>query len=382
MFIAITPETAAMSGKIYYVSNTGSDWTGSGTYSSPFKTIKKGLSKLVAGDTLCIRGGTYKEKLIINKLVGLQTAWITIRPYETEKVIIDASGLPGTYDGIFYLKEDCKFVRITCLELKNTKGHGIFLNGVGVSNIRIDHCIIHDCECSGIYCYDGNKNIEFDNNLVYYVNKGLSYGVSWSPQEAISFSNVQGGKIHHNILKTYGKEGIDCKSGTNNIEIYDNDICTSLGSPSFQWNYNHIGIYIDSFSRKNYNIKVYNNKIYGYGGAGIVFGSERDGGSLESIYIYNNSIDISYLSGHTQFRGIDSCYDRPMKDMKINSNTIKVLSLNHPIRIFPSAINIQGFIIKDNVISGKNSIPIYFQKLTTAQVKTEIIMSNNVYKRI
>src|SRR4249919_3055408 len=44
----------------YYVATTGKD-ANPGSQAQPFKTIRKGLTVLSAGDTLYIRGGTYAE---------------------------------------------------------------------------------------------------------------------------------------------------------------------------------------------------------------------------------------------------------------------------------------------------------------------------------
>ena len=43
----------------YYVATTGSD-SNPGTQASPFATLQKGADTAVAGDTVWIRGGTYK----------------------------------------------------------------------------------------------------------------------------------------------------------------------------------------------------------------------------------------------------------------------------------------------------------------------------------
>jgi hypothetical protein len=47
-----------------YVSPTGSDTTGTGTISNPWRTITNGVVKMNAGDTLWLRGGTYTDRRI------------------------------------------------------------------------------------------------------------------------------------------------------------------------------------------------------------------------------------------------------------------------------------------------------------------------------
>ncbi len=382
--------TAGATGTTYYVSPTGSD-NNQGTLSNPWRTIQKAADTATQGDTLYIRGGTYHEKITLQNLQGTSNAWITFSAYNSETVTIDATGIPGTYDGIFHFQDGCSYIRITGIELKSTANHGIFLQGGEINHIRIDHCTIHDCESSAIYCYSGSqptkyvRNVEFDYNTIYDVNNGLSYSTSsWSPQEAISFSNVQGFNIHHNTLSTYGKEGIDAKSGSNTGSIHHNTICTSLASPAFQWDYNHIGIYVDGYSRKNYDISIYCNTITGYGGSGIVIGAEHpeSGGELEDISIYNNLITLTYLTNHIHFRAIDSCYNCPFKDIAISSNTIyNSGSSNSPIRIFPGAANINNLKITNNIITGTAYTLLTFQELRSTEIQGRLTLANNLYYR-
>jgi len=390
LFPSIIVFTATATGTPYYVSTTGSD-NNPGTQTQPWKTIQKAANTVTQGDTINIRAGTYHEKITLTNKQGTSNSWITFQAYNNEAVIIDATSLSGTYDGIFHIQDGCSYIRITGFELKGTSGHGLFLQGGEINHIRIDHCTIHDCESSGIYAYSAGqptkyvRNIEFDYNTVYDVNNGLSYSTStWSPQEAISFSNVQGFNIHHNTLSQYGKEGIDLKSGSNSGSVHHNTISTSLAAPAFQWDYNHIGIYVDGFSRKGYDINIHSNTITGYGGPGIVIGAEHpeSGGCLEDISIYNNLIALSYLEGHINFRGIDSCYDCPWKNILIYSNTIyNGDSSNAPLRIFPSKDNIDNLQITNNLITGTAYTLLCFQTLKSTETAGQVILSHNLYYR-
>ncbi len=383
-YFLTTPVSAAGS---YYVSTSGSN-SNPGTLSQPWKTIQKAADTVTAGDTVYIRGGTYHEKVTFSDVQGTASSWITFSSYNNEDVIVDAYGLSGSYDGIIQIKDGCSYIRITGLELKRTANHGVFVQGGEINHIRIDHCVIHDCESSGIYCYSEGqptkyvRNVEFDYNTVYDVNNGRSYSTSSiSPQEAISFSNVQGFNIHHNTLSSFGKEGIDVKSGSNTGSIHHNTISTSLASPAFQWDYNHIGIYVDGYVRKNHDITVYSNTVTGYGGLGIAIGAES-GGSIEDISVYNNVIALSHLSGHTNFRGIDSFYNCPWKDISIYCNTVYTgTSTNSPIRIFPSASNLVNVVIANNIVSGASYDLIVFQELRSTEISGRLTLRNNLYYR-
>jgi len=374
-------------GSTYYVSNLGND-INVGSLLKPWKTIKKAIKMLHRGDTLCIRAGTYKEKINVNNLLGTSDAWITIKPYNNEKVIVNGGNLFGL--GIFQLGDGCKYIRITGLEITNANYAGIYLSGGEVTDIKIDHCNIHNCQSSGVYAYSGNyptkcvRRIEFSDNIVIDVNNGKAGNPTWSPQEAISFSGVQGFNIHHNTLSKYGKEGIDCKSGSSDGLVHHNNIDTSSDYPIFQWKYNHIGIYIDGYSRLNKNIDIYDNIIIGYGGSGIVLNAEHpeSGGKIEDIKVYNNVISLRYKIGHEHYRGIDSLDDCSWKDVSIFSNSIYTDGLNNAvIRIFPSASHIVNLLIANNIFAGDSYYTLSFQKMSSTEATGKVTLTNNLFFR-
>ena len=71
----------------YYVSNKGSD-TNLGSLDAPFQTIQHAITKVQAGDVVNIRGGIYREKLVIEDIHGTEDNRITLRGYEGEDVLI------------------------------------------------------------------------------------------------------------------------------------------------------------------------------------------------------------------------------------------------------------------------------------------------------
>ena len=80
-FRLASPASAAT----YYVSRTGSD-TNAGIAAAPFATFNKAVSVLNSGDELLIKGGTYNERLVINK-DGTAQAPISVRSAPGEKAI-------------------------------------------------------------------------------------------------------------------------------------------------------------------------------------------------------------------------------------------------------------------------------------------------------
>lgn len=76
-----------------YVSPNGS---GSGSQTSPFGSIQSAVTKAVAGDTIYLRGGTYAPSANIQVgKSGSSSKRYTVRPFGSEKVIIDGRNMPG-----------------------------------------------------------------------------------------------------------------------------------------------------------------------------------------------------------------------------------------------------------------------------------------------
>ena len=88
----------------YYVSSSGTDNGSCGSEGSPCQTIQYALdNKVSAGDTLYIRGGTYRETITIDE-DGSSGNVITIQNYPNEVVTIDGtvdiSGTWNTYSSV------------------------------------------------------------------------------------------------------------------------------------------------------------------------------------------------------------------------------------------------------------------------------------------
>ncbi|MCY9656807.1 RICIN domain-containing protein [Paenibacillus chondroitinus] len=83
------PMATQAAGNTYYVATTGND-SNAGTLSSPFKSIAKAASVMVAGDTCIIRGGTYREVIQPTKS-GTAGNPITYKAYAGETVTLSAA---------------------------------------------------------------------------------------------------------------------------------------------------------------------------------------------------------------------------------------------------------------------------------------------------
>ena len=80
----------------YYVATNGDD-ANAGTLAAPFKTVGHAVSQIASGDTLYIRGGTYRDVIagdnqvmmtLTNRTASTKT---TIRNYNDEEVILSGA---------------------------------------------------------------------------------------------------------------------------------------------------------------------------------------------------------------------------------------------------------------------------------------------------
>jgi hypothetical protein len=275
--IAPTPTVTPTPAPGYYVALSGND-ANAGTINSPWRTIQKAANSVKAGDTVYIRGGTYKE-FVSFKTSGTSTSYITFRSYPGEEVTIDGTGfaLYANRDALIDMNAK-SYIVIDGLRVINADYFGIGCMAGETNNghdIIVKNCYTYNTGSCGIGFFWG-ANITISNNVVEYSNIR-------STQEAISLHGIQGFTINGNEVFNGLMEGIDCKGGSSNGKIFDNYVHDLLAG---EWDMN--GIYLDAYDRHETNIEVYNNTIERCGN-GIIVGAEA-GGHAENINIHDNII--------------------------------------------------------------------------------------------
>ncbi len=106
-----------------FVSSTGNNNSGDGSISNPYQTIKHAAKQALPGDTVYVRGGTYRNPDFgdndiwtggpvanLSKINGAAGNYITFIPYQGEQVIIEFDGIYGfLIQNSSYLKI-CNFI--------------------------------------------------------------------------------------------------------------------------------------------------------------------------------------------------------------------------------------------------------------------------------
>jgi len=318
-----TPVRAATT---YYVATNGSD-NNPGTQDQPFATPAQAATKVVAGDTVMVRGGTY----YLNPGVwignsGTASAHIVFQSYPGEKVILDGSNTSATSD-IISIGGD--YIDVKKFEMRQS--HHIGVSIWGGRHVRIQNNIIHDTSIDGIYVGSTDTDVLVNGNTVY--NTNLLYSSSHGTGGWGSAINANGnGRIRvtaNNVYNNYG-EGIAFRgsgaliSGNTvhdnfSVEIYLNNATNSTVQKNLIYTTNNSNFYrngqpsagIQLANEDNSNLlnnnKILNNVVLG-GAEGLAYFSNYGfGGGLKNTVIANNTfytatgtmLVIEQDAGHT-----------------------------------------------------------------------------------
>ncbi len=152
----------------YYVSLKGDDANKGVTAEAAFRTVKKGVSVLKAGDTLIIKSGNYGNERAVVSASGTKESPITIKAEETGKVILKGT---GGGSGIFMVNKN--HVLIEGIEFGN------YGAGVGIkyacSYVTVRKCVFRENNSSGILVYGNFRKPEASQGIVLTENTFLDF---------------------------------------------------------------------------------------------------------------------------------------------------------------------------------------------------------------
>ena len=318
------PPSPAGAGISHYVSKSGND-NNPGTLNSPWRTIQYAANTVMAGDTVFVRGGVYKEHVNV-PISGNGTAgYITFQSYPGETAIVDGTGLdvPDGQYGLFNIASQ-SYLIIRGFEIRNYKTSstkyvpvGIYIYGAG-SNLRILNNRIHNIQTSargcnanalGIAVYgteapDSINNLTIAGNEIDHLKTGCSETISMDGN--VQYFVVTNNLIHDNNnigIDVIGFEGVaprgsmcgsdPCDRARDGL-IAENKVykITSYGNPAYGNQYAADGIYVDGGTR----IVIERNRIH-HVDLGIEMASEHSGKTTDHIIARNNLIYFGNSAG-------------------------------------------------------------------------------------
>lgn len=327
------PAAALAAGAVYYVSPTGDD-ANPGTLTQPWRTIEKAVNTLTAGETVYIRAGTYRER-ILPQNSGSAGQYIVYASYPGETVTVDGSGISVPEDeGLFYVARR-SHIRISGLRIVNSGYAGIHVDNS--SYITIEKNYTYNTASSGIGVWGSNHVIVDGNEVELACSNGTQESLTVAGTDTFEIRNNE----VHNGVAGYDKEGIDAKDGSSNGKVYGNLVHHTK----------RVGIYVEAWDKLTSNIEVYRNVVHDSDATGFSLASES-GGRLEHIRLYNN---IAY---HNRTVGIflSACCPQatthPMNDIKIINNTL-FDNGNEPWGggIGVENRDVQNIVIRNNLVS-------------------------------
>ena len=203
--------------KDYFLATSGKD-TNSGTIDKPFKTMKKALSVLKAGDTLNIRGGVYPIGIRV-EISGTRENPITIQAYKDEKV-----DFRGTYgdDKVYNTNQNSAknsfIVTGDWLIFKNFEvshgANGLFIKSNSAHNI-FKNLKLHDNYYSGLVMTEGAEY-----NTVINCDSYRNFDSNTHGQHADGFV-ITGRKTDAKPFVGVGNRFINCRSWNNSDDGFD-----------------------------------------------------------------------------------------------------------------------------------------------------------------
>ncbi|MEP7290098.1 MAG: right-handed parallel beta-helix repeat-containing protein [Chloroflexota bacterium] len=281
---------------VYYTATTGKD-SAAGTEAEPFRTITKGVSVLIPGDTLLVKAGVYAETFdgdipsgdSWNSPVTLKTFpgdKVTIRPnhgaervftfgFNQHYIIVDGFIMDATnanIDGIkFQLSKgdpNPHHIRIMNSEIKNAPRQGILVSDL-CEYLEFINLSVHDNGQSdfdhGIYIQGSHILVE---NSAFYRNAG--WGI-----------HMYGGSNNDNIIRN-NRSFSNARIGHRGIGI---GVYTGKGSLVYNnliWD-NPIGIAVDTGATDE---KIYNNTLYDNQDYGLWIGEDSHNATIKNNVIF------------------------------------------------------------------------------------------------
>ena len=334
-----------------YVATTGSD-TNPGTEASPYRTIRKALENVGAGDTVYIRGGVYDEFVRARtQRVPSGTSWdnaVTVRGYPGETVRLRHTGanqglilLNGNQYTIWkdlildagataFSQDDAEFANTIGLfngsnynRFENIEVVGSVGTGVDVSGAYQGNPDNHHNEFINLRVHDGARS---NRGHGFYIrgNYNLVDGC-----EVYNYTNTPGGGVSNSTgIAVYDDGGAVTGNIVRNCRIHDNRAAFFMGSGPDNMAYNnliydnaHLAVEIGYSTARR--IGFFNNTVVGHPDAHAVTIHEgsQDTQVVNNIFWGNAANDVRDLgsgtTSHTNLSADPGFVDAQSKDFRL-----------------------------------------------------------------
>ena len=222
-----------------YVSPTGNDSTATGSISAPYKSINAALAAARPGDTVILRGGTYREGVNVR----IRKANITIKSKKGEWAVIDLTTFNTGHneDSGVYFDVDSSGGKLQSVEViggwyavctETRWDWGNPSNRSGASNIIIEDCVLHDSRYDVIKIKPNCNNITIRYNEIYNSGQAFAGRPKNGEDNAEGIDNVNGDNmvVQNNYIHDIVSTAIYAKGGATDALIENNLIRRAYGA--------------------------------------------------------------------------------------------------------------------------------------------------------
>lgn len=308
-------------GTTYYVSATNGNNNNPGNEANkPLRTIQAAINKAQSGDSISIRGGTYAERVHIQK-PGTAEAPFTIAAYEGEEAVIDGTGLAVANDAALVVIHQSQGVTLKGITIRNSTGGGVLASKS--SRVTISGCKVEHCHGGGLYADQCDTLLIEKCDIRGCARRFLAIGGS-GVFAALAVRHSQDVTIQENLVHENSDEGIAVLVGCQKVKVlkntcYDNrngqisitssvdvlidsNLCYHTGNADLLDLQGQRGPGITKSDLSEYrtggkwhtrNVQVVNNFVIG---CGTGFQTSRAGGQLTNFQIAHNTILNSTVS--------------------------------------------------------------------------------------
>ena len=202
LLAALVAVPAASAQSTYYVAPNGSP-LGSGTITSPLSSITSALTRVVPGDTIYVRGGTYTSASSIRITAGgTASAYLHIWAYPGETPVLDFTGAPKG------IEVRTGYVHLKGLTVERSNDNGVFLTGATSQYNIIEGVVAR---------YNGDTGVQVErgaaHNLLLNVDSYENYDAANHGENADGFA-IKFGVGAGNVLR-------GCRAWGNSDDGYD-----------------------------------------------------------------------------------------------------------------------------------------------------------------
>lgn len=376
-------------GKIYYVANWGSD-KNDGSEEAPWQTIQYAANMVGAGETVFVRGGTYKENVTFKNSGSPKQGYITFQAFPGEIPVISGEGSKSSSLVQFY---NAHYVIFDGFELTNFRVNDAskYISAIKVieasSNLVIQNNHIYGIEhtasngnANGIIVYGNSKtsisNIKIANNYLHDLVLGSS--------EALTVvGNVDGFQVENNVIERVNNIGIDiagffgtcsdgCTDQARNGVVVSNRVAyvDTINNPAYRGHRAAAAIYVDGGT----STVIERNEV-SYSNYGVEIASEHTSKAATKIVLRSNYIHNNHMSG--LIMGGSSSGNGGAKDNLILNNTFYS---NNELRTGDGEItfqhNVQNNVFANNLFMTSKETPYFYDNKTS---NTGNIIDYNLY---